>query len=57
MALVSLGLMQYTRDPKWFTSRPAFSHPVKKSDSSSFPILRLQLIKKAGRGKGHISEP
>ena len=40
--------MQYTRDPTCFTLRPAFSQPAKKSVSSSFPILRLQLIRNAG---------
>lgn len=42
--------MQYTRDPICCTCRPAFSQPLKKSNSSSFPILRLQLIKNAGLG-------
>lgn len=45
-----LGLMQYTRDPRCWTSSPATSQPVKNRDSSSFPILRLQLIKNAGLG-------
>lgn len=45
-----LGLMQYTREPMCFTSRPPFSQPVKKRDSSSFPILRFQLIKNVGWG-------
>lgn len=44
------GTMQYTRDPRWCTSRPASLHPVKNSDLSFFPIRRLQLIRKAGLG-------
>ena len=47
---VCMGLMQYTRDPICFASRPALVQPVKNRDSSSFPILRLQLIRNAGRG-------
>ena len=50
VTIFSLGLMQYTRDPICFTSRPVFSQPEKKIDSSSFPILRLQLIRNAGAG-------
>ena len=39
--------MRYTRSPKCCTSRPAFSHPSKKSDWS-FPILLRQLIRNTG---------
>lgn len=46
--------MQYTREPRCFTSRPAFSQLVKNSVSSSFPILRLQLIKNAGQGSPSV---
>ena len=42
-----LLLMRYTRSPKCCTSRPAFSHPSKKSDWS-FPILLRQLIRNTG---------
>lgn len=44
------ALMQYTRDPRCSTLRPASSHPLKNSASSSLPILRRQLIKNAGHG-------
>lgn len=46
--------MQYTREPRCFTSRPAFSQLVKNIVSSSFPILRLQLIKNAGQGSPSV---
>ena len=52
--VVYLSLMQYTREPRCFTSRPAFSQLVKNSVSSSFPILRLQLIKNAGQGSPSV---
>lgn len=39
--------MRYTRSPKCCTSRPAFSHPPKKSDWS-LPILLRQLIRNTG---------